>query len=105
MTGTSSRGFRAAALFVVLRRYQQWPMIYNLDNRVVNNYLVSLDEDGYVLIDTGYVDGFKGFTKKLVQLTGKTIFSFEKLILLHIEIKSLCSFPDQIQMLPLSGHT
>ena len=35
----------------------------------------------------------------------KTIFSFEKLILLHVEIKSLCSFPDQIQMLPLSGHT
>ena len=34
-----------------------------------------------------------------------TIFSFEKLILLHVEIKSLCSFPDQIQMLPLSGHT
>jgi hypothetical protein len=41
---------------------------------------------------------------KQVQLTGN-YFSFEKLFLLHIEIKSLCSFPDQIQMLPLSGHT
>ena len=40
-------------------------MIYNLGNRVVNNYLVSLDEGGYILIDTGYADGFVGFTKKL----------------------------------------
>ena len=38
--------------------------IYNLGNRVVNNYLVSLDEDGYVLIDTGYADGFKGFKQE-----------------------------------------
>ena len=28
-------------------------MIYNLGNRVVNNYMVSLDGGGYVLIDTG----------------------------------------------------
>ena len=46
-------------------------MIYNLGNRVVNNYLVGLDEGGYVLIDTGYADGFDGFTKKLEE-TGVT---------------------------------
>lgn len=39
-------------------------MIYNLGNRVVNNYLVST-KDGYILIDTGYADGFKRFQKKL----------------------------------------
>ena len=39
-------------------------MIYNLGNRVVNNYLVPID-DGYMLIDTGYPDGFRRFQKKL----------------------------------------
>ena len=40
-------------------------MIYNLGNRVVNNYLVSLDDGGYVLIDTGYVENFGAFRKRL----------------------------------------
>lgn len=31
-------------------------MIYNLGNRVVNNYLVSLKGGGYVVIDTGYAE-------------------------------------------------
>ncbi len=39
-------------------------MIYNLGNRVVNNYLVPAKE-GYILVDTGYEDGFKRFQKKL----------------------------------------
>ena len=46
--------------------------IYNLGNRVVNNYLVSLgEEDGYVLIDTGYVEGYPNFLKRLKK-TGVT---------------------------------
>lgn len=45
--------------------------IYNLGNRVVNNYLVGLDDGGYVLIDKGYADGFEGFSKKLEE-TGVT---------------------------------
>ena len=56
--------------------------IYNLGNRVVNNYLVSLDEDGYVLIDTGYADGFKGFTKKLEE-TGVTPKEIKYVFLTH----------------------
>lgn len=39
-------------------------MIYNLGNRVVNNYLIPA-EDGYILIDTGYPNGFRRFQKKL----------------------------------------
>jgi len=39
-------------------------MIYNLGNRAVNNYLVPIT-DGYILIDTGYADGFKRFCKKI----------------------------------------
>ena len=35
-------------------------MIYNLGNRVVNNYLIPA-EDGYILIDTGYSNGFRRF--------------------------------------------
>ena len=42
----------------------QVTMIYNLGNRVANNYLVSLDERGYVLIDTGYVEGYANFLKR-----------------------------------------
>lgn len=38
--------------------------IFNLGNRVVNNYLIST-EVGYVLIDTGYEGGFKHFANKL----------------------------------------
>ena len=39
-------------------------MIINLGNRVVNNYLIDGD-DGYILIDTGYADGFRRFQRKL----------------------------------------
>jgi glyoxylase-like metal-dependent hydrolase (beta-lactamase superfamily II) len=41
--------------------------IFNLGNRIVNNYLVS-SEIGYILIDTGYESGFKYFTNKLKHL-------------------------------------
>lgn len=40
-------------------------MLYNLGNRVVNNYLVSLDEGGYVLVDTGYAESYGAFRKRL----------------------------------------
>ena len=40
-------------------------MIYNLGNRVVNNYLVSLDGGGYVLIDTGYAENYPAFRKRV----------------------------------------
>ncbi len=40
-------------------------MIYNLGNRVVNNYLVSLDDGGYILIDTGYAEYYGAFRKRL----------------------------------------
>ena len=40
-------------------------MIYNLGNRVVNNYLVNLDDGGYVLIDTGYAGNYPAFRKRL----------------------------------------
>lgn len=39
--------------------------IYNLGNRVVNNYLVSLDDSGYVLIDTGYAGSYPAFRRRL----------------------------------------
>ena len=39
--------------------------IYNLKNRIANNYLVGLNEGGYVLIDTGYVEGYANFLKRL----------------------------------------
>ena len=39
--------------------------IYNLGNRVVNDYLVSLDDGGYALIDTGYVEGYANFLRRL----------------------------------------
>ena len=38
--------------------------INNLGSRIVNAYLIP-EKDGYVLIDTGYEDGFKNFSKKL----------------------------------------
>lgn len=58
------------------------PMIYNLGNRVVNNYLVSLDGGEYVLIDTGYADGFERFTKKLEE-TGVTPKEIKYVFLTH----------------------
>ncbi len=39
-------------------------MLYDLGNRVVNNYLIS-SKEGYILIDTGYADGFPHFRKML----------------------------------------
>ena len=56
--------------------------IYNLGNRVVNNYLVDLDEGGYVLVDTGYANGFEGFTKKLEE-TGVTPREIKYVFLPH----------------------
>ena len=44
-------------------------MIYNLGNRVVNNYLVSLDDGGYVLIDTGYAENYPAFRKRLEKIS------------------------------------
>ena len=38
--------------------------ILNLGNRVVNQYLVELN-DGFLLIDTGYSNGYKRFIKNL----------------------------------------
>lgn len=38
--------------------------VINLGNRVVNNYLLKID-DGYLLIDTGYSENFNGFLKNL----------------------------------------
>ena len=38
--------------------------IINLGNRVVNNYLIG-GKDGYILIDTGYANGFRRFQRKL----------------------------------------
>ena len=38
--------------------------IFNLGSRAVNNYIVSID-DKYVLIDTGYENGFARFCKRL----------------------------------------
>ncbi len=40
--------------------------IRNLGNRVVNNYLIPCDE-GYILIDTGYENGFRRFQRKLAE--------------------------------------
>ena len=42
-------------------------MLYNLGDLVVNNYLLST-EDGYILIDTGYENGFRAFQKRLRRL-------------------------------------
>lgn len=39
-------------------------MIKNLGNRIVNNYLIQID-DGYILVDTGYENGFAAFRKRL----------------------------------------
>lgn len=39
-------------------------MIINLGNRVVNNYLIDY-EDGYILIDTGYQNGFRRFQRNI----------------------------------------
>ncbi len=38
--------------------------IYNLGNRVVNNYLISFD-GGYILTDTGYSGGYGRFLREI----------------------------------------
>ena len=40
--------------------------ICSLGNRIVNNYLIPCDE-GYILIDTGYENGFRRFQRKLME--------------------------------------
>ena len=57
-------------------------MIYNLENRIANNYLVGLDEGGYVLIDTGYVEGYPNFLKRLKK-TGVTPEEIKYVFLTH----------------------
>lgn len=41
--------------------------IYNIGNRVVNNYLFAIDE-GHILIDTEYENGFARFHRNLKKL-------------------------------------
>ena len=57
-------------------------MIYNLENRIANNYLVSFEEGGYVLIDTGYVEGCPNFLKRLKK-AGVTPEEIKYVILTH----------------------
>ena len=40
-------------------------MIYNLGNRIVNNYLITDDDGGHILVDTGYEKDFRRFRRKL----------------------------------------
>ena len=56
--------------------------IYNLGNRVVNNNLVNLDESGYVLVDTGYVEGYADFLKRL-EKTGVSPKDIKYVFLTH----------------------
>lgn len=57
-------------------------VVYNLGNRVVNNYLVSLDDGGYVLIDTGYAENYPAFRKRL-EKTGVSFKEIEYIFLTH----------------------
>ena len=57
-------------------------MVYNLGDRVVNNYLVSLDEAGYVLIDTGYAENYPVFRKRL-EKTGTSLKEIKYIFLTH----------------------
>ena len=57
-------------------------VVYNLGNRVVNNYLVSLDDGGYVLIDTGYAENYPAFRKRL-EKTGVSSKEIEYIFLTH----------------------
>ena len=57
-------------------------MVYNLGNRVVNNYLVSLDEAGYVLIDTGYAENYPAFRRRL-EKTGVSPKEIRYIFLTH----------------------
>ena len=55
--------------------------IRNLGNRVVNNWLIPGD-DGYILIDTGYENGFRRFQRKLKK-TGIQLEEIKILFLTH----------------------
>ena len=57
-------------------------VVYNLGNRVVNNYLVSLDSGGYVLIDTGYAENYPAFRKRL-EKTGVPLKEIKYIFLTH----------------------
>ena len=57
-------------------------MVYNLGNRVVNNYLVSLDGGGFVLIDTGYAENYPAFRKRL-EKTGVSPKEIKYIFLTH----------------------
>ena len=56
--------------------------IYNLENRIANNYLVGLNEGGFVLIDTGYAEGYPNFLKRLKK-TGVTPEEIKYIFLTH----------------------
>ena len=55
--------------------------IYNLGNRVVNCYLVSIDS-GYMLVDTGYAENYRLFRKRLQQ-TGVSPKEIKYIFLTH----------------------
>ena len=57
-------------------------MVYNLGNRVVNNYLVSLDDGGYELIDTGYSESYPAFRNRL-EKTGVSLKEIKYIFLTH----------------------
>ena len=57
-------------------------MIYNLGNKIVNSYLVDLEGGGYLLIDTGYADNYRGFLKRL-QKTGISPGDIKFIFLTH----------------------
>ena len=57
-------------------------VVYNLGNRVVNNYLVCLDDGGYVLIDTGYAENYPAFRKRL-EKTGVSLKEIKYIFLTH----------------------
>ena len=56
--------------------------IYNLKNRIANNYILGLDNIGYVLIDTGYVEGFQNFLWQL-EKTGVSPKDIKYVFLTH----------------------
>ena len=57
-------------------------MVYNLGNRVVNNFFISLDGGGYVLIDTGYAENYPVFRKRL-EKTGVSPREIKYIFLTH----------------------
>lgn len=41
--------------------------IFNIGNRIMNIYIIKI-KSGYMLIDTGYKENFKGFLKGLEEI-------------------------------------